>query len=233
MKRVFVKRAFPQVLAWAGLVVLCSAIAVAQGQTQASDATTAQAGQRSDGQIEMDVVHALDASSALKNDLITAATIQGEVSLSGTVSTEASRQLAESIASHVNGVIKVNNNLKVGNPQDAQDAQAQDPGAQQMADNEPDDAAQAPPPPAYGQAQSPNQGQDQSQAQGQAPAPYPQSRPQYAPQQPYPPQQYPPQQYPPRQQYPPQQPYAQGPGVSGTNGACDHSAGNDGPGADQ
>ena len=71
----------------------------------------------------MDVVHALDTSQALKNDLITAATIQGEVTLSGRVSSEASRGLAESIASHVPGVTKVNNNLKVGNPQDAQAAQ--------------------------------------------------------------------------------------------------------------
>ena len=46
----------------------------------------------------MDVVHALDASAALKNDLITAATIQSEVTLSGTVSSDASKQLAESIA---------------------------------------------------------------------------------------------------------------------------------------
>jgi len=40
---------------------------------------SAPAGQRTDGQIEMDVVHALDASAALKDDLITAATIQGAV----------------------------------------------------------------------------------------------------------------------------------------------------------
>jgi len=46
-----------------------------------------------DGQIEMDVVHALDASNALKGDLITAATIQGEVTLSGTVVGEASSEL--------------------------------------------------------------------------------------------------------------------------------------------
>ena len=46
----------------------------------------------------MDVVHALDASQALKNDLITAATIQSEVTLSGTVSSDSSRQLAESVA---------------------------------------------------------------------------------------------------------------------------------------
>ena len=95
---------------------------------------SAQPGPRSDGQIEMDVVHALDASAALKNDLITAATIQGEVTLSGTVSTDASKQLAESIAAHVDGVTKVHNNLQIGNP--GPDAQALQPapGSQEMPD---------------------------------------------------------------------------------------------------
>jgi hypothetical protein len=83
----------------------------------------------------MDVVHALDASKALKTDLITAATIQGEVTLSGTVSSGASSELAEAIAAHVAGVTKVNNNLQVGNPQ----APAK-PDAQPMADNQPGDA---------------------------------------------------------------------------------------------
>jgi hypothetical protein len=87
---------------------------------------------RTDGQIEMDVVHALDASTALKNDLITAATIQGEVTLSGTVSVASSHDLAESIASHVAGVTKVHNNLKVGN--------AQAPPAQNPADSQQGDA---------------------------------------------------------------------------------------------
>lgn len=81
----------------------------------AQDAAPA-AGARTDGQIEMDVVHALDGSAALKNDLITAATIQGEVILSGTVASDADRQLAESIAAKVSGVSKVTNKLKVGNP---------------------------------------------------------------------------------------------------------------------
>src|SRR5580658_526654 len=203
MKHSFLKKFISQVPAWAGLAVLCGALAVAQGQSQAQspDAGTgaAQAGQRSDGQIEMDVVHALDASKALKDDLITAATIQGEVSLSGTVSTDASSELAESIAAHVAGVTKVNNNLKVGNPTDAQ---AADPNAQQQADNQPDEAAAAPPAPGDGPLPMPSQSQDQAQGQAQAqpPAPYPPSRPQYAPPSPYPP------------QYPPRQPqYAQGP----------------------
>jgi hypothetical protein len=197
------KKVYPQVLAWIGVVALCAAVAVAQNQDQKPAAGTpmAQAGQRSDGQVEMDVVHALDASKALKNDLITAATIQGEVTLSGTVSTDASSELAESIAAHVAGVTKVNNNLKVGNPQDAQAAQALDPAAQQMADNQPDDAAQPPPSatdgpqPMPNQNQMPNQDQAQAQAQnpdqGPPPPPYPPARPQYAP----PPGYYPQRQY--------------------------------------
>ena len=94
MTRSLLKRIYPQVLAWAGLVALCGAVAVAQGPKPAAGTPMGQAGQRTDGQIEMDVVHALDASKALKNDLITAATIQGEVTLSGTVSTDASSELA-------------------------------------------------------------------------------------------------------------------------------------------
>jgi hypothetical protein len=187
MNRLFIKRVFPQVLAWTALVVLCAAVAVAEGQNPAAGSPATQAGQRSDGQIEMDVVHALDASKALKDDLITAATIQGEVTLSGTVSTEASSELAESIAAHVAGVTKVNNSLKVGNPQEAQPADA---GAQQMSDNQPEDAPPAPPAGTEGPLPMPSQGQ----AQGQPPAPYPPARPQYAP-----------------PQYPQQPQYAQAP----------------------
>jgi hypothetical protein len=107
-----------------------SAPAEATPETQPTAAAT-----RADGEIEQDVVHALDASRALKNDLITAATIQGEVTLSGTVSSDASSELAEAIAGHVAGVTKVNNNLTVGNPQ----APAK-PDAQPMADTQPGDA---------------------------------------------------------------------------------------------
>jgi len=152
MNRTLLKKSIPQVLAWAGLAALCGGIAVAQAADSDSVTVTSQAnGQRPDGQIEMDVVHALDASNALKGDLITAATIQGEVTLSGTVSGDASSELAESIAGHVAGVTKVNNYLKVGNTQQAQAAQAPRntaPGAQQMADSAGDDAmAPVPPPP--------------------------------------------------------------------------------------
>lgn len=114
MNRPIFQRVFSQALAWTGLVALCGAMALAQETPAVPSAASAS---RTDSQIEMDVVNALDASQALKNDMITAATIQGEVLLSGTVSSESSRKLAESIASQVPGVIKVNNNLKVGNPQ--------------------------------------------------------------------------------------------------------------------
>jgi hypothetical protein len=110
---------------------------------------------RTDGQIEMDVVHALDASTVLKNDLITAATIQGEVTLSGNVAVASSRELAESIASHVQGVTKVHNNLKVGNAQNSQAAQ-ESAGGQQGDAGAPNsaDSPSAPPPPDESDAQA-------------------------------------------------------------------------------
>jgi hypothetical protein len=121
----------------------------------------------------MDVVHALDASKALKNDLITAATIQSEVTLSGTVASESSSELAESIAGRVAGVTKVHNNLKVGNPQEA--AVAGDFATQPTTDNAADDAAQPAPAPGDGPMVVPDQPQNQPAPQGQF------GRPQYAP----------------------------------------------------
>ncbi|MGA7857150.1 MAG: BON domain-containing protein [Terracidiphilus sp.] len=176
MNRQIFRRIVPQALAWVAVAGLCGVIALAQ------DAATA-GGQRTDGQIEMDVVHALDASQALKNDLITAATIQSQVTLSGTVSSDASRSLAESIVKGVPGVTGVHNNLKVGNPADDQstvgpvddqnvpdansnDQGSQDQGSQQMADNGPQGA---PEPPAA--APGPDYNQNQQPAYGQAPPP--------------------------------------------------------------
>jgi hypothetical protein len=171
-----------------GVIALAGAMALPQ-DTAPSNAP------RSDGQIEMDVVHALDDSQALKNDLITAATIQSEVTLSGTVSSDSSKQLAESIAKTVPGVTKVHNNLKVGNPADDANAQGapvndpsngmadaqtapqqdngQDPNYNQNAG--PDQGA-----PSINQAPPPNWG-DQNQQQpayGQQPPPYGENQPQ-------------------------------------------------------
>jgi hypothetical protein len=227
MNRSSLKNMIRPLVAWTGMAVLCAGVTLAQdgsagpagqpqgqAQGQAQGQPTAQPaapqGPRADGQIEMDVVHALDASAALKNDLITAATIQSEVTLSGTVSTEASKQLAESIASHVDGVTKVNNNLKVGNP--AADAQNMPPApdTQEMPDPDQSQVQQQtaglpPPGPAPGQGANPTP--NESQAPGQAPypqQPYPQQQGAYPP----PPPQRPQYQNPQYSQYPPQYPQA-------------------------
>ena len=211
MRRPLLKHLFS--LAYGGLavVVLGAALALAQSSTPSGD-------QRTDGQIEMDVVHALDGSQALKDDLITAATIQGEVTLSGTVSSDSSRQLAESLAESVSGVKAVHNNLKVGNP--TQDASAQGIPTDQMGQNDQDYAADQPQPtqpqtggPVYGQnpnaQQYPRQdgGQNQQPAYGQGPTNQPSPYPGYGQVpppgygQPYPPQYQPYPQQPPAPQY--------------------------------
>lgn len=187
----------PQALALTGVLTLAGPVAPAQDAGDSQQNAAPVAGQRSDGQIEMDVVKALDDSQALKNDLITAATIQGQVTLSGTVSSDASKQLAESIVSKVPGVSKVNNHLKVGNPADDQNAQAAPPepapddnGAPQSPQNPPqyapDQQGNAPPPPSqpgYSRNAPPPD-------YGQQPAYPPQAQPGYGQQPAYPPPAY-------------------------------------------
>lgn len=184
------KKVFLQGLAWSAVAVFSVAMAIAQDGAPA-------AGQRTDGQIEMDVVQALDASQALKNDLITAATIQGQVTLSGTVASEAESELAASIAGHVNGVGNVKNNLKIGNPQAAQDATAPAPEDDMPAAGN-DQPGNNQPAPDQGQPQvginQPAPDQQSAPYPGQAPPPpaqpqypaYPQARPPYYAQQPPP-----------------------------------------------
>lgn len=171
MSRPFRMKFISPVILGAALVSVGAAAALAQVQAPPQEAPPAtQQGQRTDGQIEMDVVKALDDSAALKNDLITAATIQSEVTLSGTVATQADKDLAASIAAHVNGVGKVHNNLQIGNPQQA----AADQGYSA------NDSADGPPPTPSDQAnqqdqgQQPQQPEDQQQAgDAQQPPPYP------------------------------------------------------------
>lgn len=175
-----------------GVIALAGSMAVAQDAAPSN-------GPRSDGQIEMDVVHALDASQALKNDLITAATIQSEVTLSGTVSSDSSKQLAESIAKTVPGVTQVHNNLKVGNPADdenAQGAAANDP-SNDMADAQAapaegsqDNGQYAGPPqnaPSSNQAPPPNWGDQNQQQPAYGQPGYGQQQPGYGQQQAPPP----------------------------------------------
>ena len=219
MVRSFLNLVNSRFFGWLVVIALGGAMALAQESATAS-------GPRTDGQIEMDVVRALDGSEALKNDLITAATIQTEVTLSGTVASDSSRQLAESIAKTVPGVSKVHNNLKVGNPADDANAQGVDLGdqsGQDVADNQqgpdnqgPDNVQNAPPdgqpnqnpnqdygqnqPPAYGQdQQQPGYGQNPPPGYGQNPPPsYGQNAPPPGYGQNYPP---PPPQYPRQPQY--------------------------------
>ena len=107
-------------------LAVAAVLAFSSAALAAQDSAPASNGPRTDGQIEMDVVQALDESQALKNDLITAATIQTQVTLSGTVASDADKQLAESIVKKVAGVSGVKNNLKVGNPADDANAQVPD-----------------------------------------------------------------------------------------------------------
>ena len=67
-----------------------------------------------DGEVERDVRKALSTSKALRSATITLVSLHREVTISGTVVDEPSRELAEDIASHVPGVVAVHNNLKVG-----------------------------------------------------------------------------------------------------------------------
>jgi BON domain len=230
MKRPWLTRIFP--LALTAVLIFARGAVWAQ-QDSPQDAAQANA-QRSDGEIEMDVVKALDDSQALKNDLITAATIQSQVTLSGTVSSEASKRLAESIAAKVPGVTKVNNHLKVGNPAEAQNDQAAQPAPESYPD--PNDEAAQPGenrnPPQYAPNGQENAPPQYSQQPGNQPQPgYPQNGPQpgypppaYGGQPAYPPPGYgqqpgyppPPPQYSQRYPYPP--PAAPAPRYSIPNG---------------
>jgi hypothetical protein len=174
-----------------------------------------------DAQVEANVLKALAGAPELADQSITSTTVYGTVTLNGTVRDEPSRDLAEHLVANAAGVQKVVDQLVIGAPVPAGDAQGgTNPNLQS-------DGTIAPP---QGQPQDPAAAQQNAapqQQQGQYGAPpqtgqYPQQNDQYPPQNgQYPPQQqagpYPPQygrapyqqpypqQYPP--QYPPQQPY--------------------------
>ncbi len=108
---------------------------------------------RPDADIQTDLATALAQSAQLQGQQITAATIQGDVTLSGTVRDNASKQLAQQIAAGVSGVRSVENNLTV-NSTPAQPAQ----GAGQQADDQ-----APPPPPPYDQGVSTPDQEDNQQ----------------------------------------------------------------------
>jgi len=150
-------------LALSPFAVMAVAPEVAHAQDPAS-----QNASRTDAQIQSDVTTALSRSSTLKDQEITAATINGNVTLSGNVSDAASKELAEMLTLKVGGVNAVSNNLTINGQADpgspaAEDAQrlppvpvdpGQDPqDAQQNAAAAPQDGPPAPMngQPGYGQ----------------------------------------------------------------------------------
>lgn len=148
---------------WLGVVALSSMfLAPLPWLGTAGAAWAQQAGTqaRSDAEIEGDIVDRLAASPTLRNQAITAATIQGDVTLSGNVKDAATKELAESVVGQVSGVRSVENNLVVGF------GSAPSP-EQPMTDQ--GDAQQAPPP---GEPQAPmpsngdGAGNQRAQSQG-------------------------------------------------------------------
>jgi len=100
-------------------------------------AQAAQTAGRSDSDIQSDVAYALSNSPSLKGQHITAATVEGDVTVSGNVRDDASKELAESLIYRVNGVRSVTNNLVVGDAAPApvaENTQAPDPNAAQQQD---------------------------------------------------------------------------------------------------
>ena len=81
--------------------------------------TAAAQKQQSDAQVEASVLKAFAGAPQLANESITTTTLYGAVTLSGTVSGEASRTLAETLASRTLGVQKVVDELTLGAPAQA------------------------------------------------------------------------------------------------------------------
>ena len=121
-------------MALGGAMALAGAVPAALAQ----DAPVASQAIRTDAQIQADVLQKLATAPGLTGQKLTAVTNNGAVTLSGSVTDEVTRQLAENAVSGVAGVKSVNNNLVVGDvPADATptpvDAQAQTAPAQSQA----------------------------------------------------------------------------------------------------
>ena len=119
-----------------------------QTQSQTGDSAYAAA----DAQTESNVIVALDSSSPLRNQQIAASTVNGDVTLTGMVSDQASKDMAEQVAARVKGVRSVSNNLTVASPAQAASLSPASGQQQEVASNQ---QVQ------YGPA--PNEAQDQNQ----------------------------------------------------------------------
>ncbi|WP_041586047.1 BON domain-containing protein [Terriglobus saanensis] len=110
--------------------------AVLAGAILSSDNAIAQKVAVSDAQVQANVLRALAGEGKLSNQAITTSTVFGTVTLTGAVADNSSRDLAEKVVSHTDGVKKVIDQLQVG--QDAvvaaqqQPPQGQQPGQDQQ-----------------------------------------------------------------------------------------------------
>ena len=157
MIRPWFEKVARRAVACGAVIAMSGVLAMAQGAQPS--------GQRTDGQIEMDVVQALDGQQSLANDLITAATVNGTVTLTGTVSSAALKQLAEQTVRGVAGVAAVVDNLQIGNPENDANAQLGQSAEAGPDNGAPGDAGAPANPPQW--SQSPDQAQNQAQNQGQ------------------------------------------------------------------
>ena len=166
-----------------GLLAGCLSL-VPVSSVFAQETGTSQQSQRSDSDIQSSVASAVANDPTLQGQRITATVAQGQVTLSGTVQTDAQRQQAETLAANVNGISGILNNIKVTNPVSGPSANSGY-AAQQAANTiAPDgqqtgqqDASQIPPPPpdqtpqSYSGARAPYQGSGypSQQSNGYAP----------------------------------------------------------------
>lgn len=117
-----------------------------------------------DAQVEANVLKALAAQPQLVDQAISTTTVYGQVTLTGTVRDEASRDMAETVISNTPGVKKVIDQLAIGAPS-AENDSAQDQGSAADGTNPQlqSDGTYAPAP----NGQQPNDQQPEDQQQGQ------------------------------------------------------------------
>jgi len=183
-------------LAVAGPVLLAGAISL-------GGVSFGQAKTLPDAQIEANVLRALAGAPQLATQSIKTTTVYGTVTLSGTVSDEAARTLAENLASRAVGVQKVVDELTLGdgtnpnpgpnpgpgqaapaNPQEADPGQGSNPQLQSDGTMAPPPGAQQAPEPGYVSPPAPPaNAQDQQQAYPPQQQSYPQQQQGYPQQQ--------------------------------------------------
>ncbi len=153
----------PLLLAFAMCLALAPAVAAHAQQT-------AQSAVRPDADVQADVVAAITNSPVLNVQPITASTVAGQVTLSGSVDDNASKDLAEITVKKVSGVRTVVNNLEIvpmGAPDAAEAGTDGQQPAQQSAGQEPvppvssSPSTATAPPPSYGAPQYPQPPQNQ------------------------------------------------------------------------